>query len=159
MVPILFSCDLQKLDEISNEKLYQVKKLTIDSNDFTKDIRKKLTNPKDTSNESNDAYCIKFDATWNVQVKNQCDIFMETESIVPLDDICFSNKITMPCKRYEITFILKDPNYSLSWHNFGFLGNHKDRIIEEPAKAGLVVGFKDWILPGDGVVITINKVK
>jgi len=37
------------------------------------------------------------------------------------------------------------------------MGNHKDRIIEEPMDNGIEIGFKDWILPGDGVVISITK--
>ncbi len=37
------------------------------------------------------------------------------------------------------------------------MGNHKDMLIEEPMDNGLELGFKDWILPGDGVVISISK--
>lgn len=84
-------------------------------------------------------------------------IDMIIETIVPLSDVCFSNKITKPCKEYNLIFILNDPSYQLSWHSFGFMGNHKDMLIEEPMDNGLEIGFKDWILPGDGVVISINK--
>jgi len=55
---------------------------------------------------------------------------MVIETIVPLNDVCFSNKITRPCKEYSVIFI------------FGFMGNHKDRIIEEPMDNGIEIGFK-----------------
>jgi len=33
---------------------------------------------------------------------------MVIETIVPLNDVCFSNKITRPCKEYSVIFILND---------------------------------------------------
>lgn len=156
IVKIPFGAELQKVENIEDNKLYQIKKFMVDSKDFTEEINEKL-HISDGCPENTDAYCIKINTFWDVKVKGQCVIDMIIETVVPLEDVCFSNKVTMPCKEYNIIFILNDSNYKLSWHNFGFMGNHKDRIIEDPLDNGLEIGFKDWILPGDGVVIAISK--
>lgn len=168
-IKIPFDAEMQKVKDIDDKKLYQIKKFYVDSKDFTEQINEKLSVDdndseedktyfsKDKCVENSDAYCVKVLAYWDVKIKKSCTIEMVIETIVPIDDVCFSNKITMPCKEYNVIFILNDPSHQLTWHNFGFMGNDKDRIIEEPMDNGLEVGFKDWILPGDGVVISINK--
>lgn len=155
-VQIPFSVELQKIENMTKEELYKIKKFSVDGNDFKDEIQKLLV-PIDNSKVSTDAYCIKFDASWTVNVTGQCKIEMEVDTIVPLDDVSFSNKITYPCKLYSTIFTIDNPNYSLSWHSFGLSGNHKDKIIEEIMYNGIHLGFKDWILPGDGIVITINN--
>jgi hypothetical protein len=156
IVQIPFVAEMQMVHGVEAKKLYQIKKFTVDSQDLTHEINEKLLITEECL-ESTDAYCIKANIEWEVKVKKQSVIDMIIETIVPLDDVCFSNKVTKPCKEYNIIFILNDYSYQLSWHSFGFMGNHKDRLIEEPMDNGLEIGFKDWILPGDGVVISINK--
>ncbi|HPD00221.1 MAG TPA: hypothetical protein PLA01_02600 [Acetivibrio sp.] len=155
-IKIPFVAEMQRVEQVENNKLFQIKKFVVDSEDFTANINEGLQISDDCPHIS-DAYCVKIHTSWDVKVKKQCTIDMVIETIVPLNDVCFSNKITMPCKNYNVIFILNDPSYQLSWHSFGFMGNHKDRIVEEPMDNGLEIGFKDWILPGDGVVISITK--
>lgn len=155
-IKIPFVAEMQRVEQVENNKLFQIKKFVVDSEDFTANINEGLQISDDSPHIS-DAYCVKIHTSWDVKVKKQCTIDMVIETIVPLNDVCFSNKITMPCKNYNVIFILNDPSYQLSWHSFGFMGNHKDRIVEEPMDNGLEIGFKDWILPGDGVVISITK--
>lgn len=155
-IKIPFGAEMQKVRQVENNKLYQIKKFAVDSVDFTKEINERI-DISDNCLENSDAYCIKVHTFWDVKVKKKCTIDMVIETIVPLNDVCFSNKITRPCEEYSVIFILNDPSYQLSWHSFGFMGNHKDRIIEEPMDNGIEIGFKDWILPGDGVVISITK--
>lgn len=155
-IKIPFGAEMQRVEQIEIDKLYQIKKFVVNSEDFTEEINERLSIVENCT-ENNDAYCIKVHTSFEIKVKKECTIDMIIETIVPLDDVCFSNKITKPCKEYNIIFILNDPSYKLSWHSFGFMGNHKDRIVEEPMDNGLEIGFKDWILPGDGVVISISK--
>lgn len=156
LINIPFGAEMQKVENVDINKLYIIKKFSVDSEDYTKEINDSLI-IKENSIESNDAYCIDIHTSWDVKVKKVLVIDMIIETIVPLNDVCFSNKITKPCKEYNIIFILNNPSYQLSWHSFGFMGNHKDMLIEEPMDNGLEIGFKDWILPGDGVVISISK--
>lgn len=156
LIKIPFGAEMQKVENVDINKLYIIKKFSVDSEDYTKEINDSLI-IKENSIESNDAYCIDVHTSWDVKVKKVQVIDMIIETIVPLNDVCFSNKITKPCKEYNLIFILNDPSYQLSWHSFGFMGNHKDMLIEEPMDNGLEIGFKDWILPGDGVVISISK--
>ena len=156
VIRIPFGAEMQKVDGIDINKLYIIKKFTVDSLDFTKEINDQLI-IRENCIESNDAYCIDIHTSWDVKIKKEQVIEMIIETIVPLNDVCFSNKITKPCKQYNLIFILNNPSYQLSWHSFGFMGNHKDMLIEEPMDNGLELGFKDWILPGDGVVISISK--
>lgn len=156
IIRIPFGAEMQKVESVDISKLYIIKKFIVDSEDFTKEINDTLI-IKEHCNESNDSYCIDVHTSWDVKVKKVQVIDMIIETIVPLNDVCFSNRITKPCKEYNLIFILNDPSYQLSWHSFGFMGNHKDMLIEEPMDNGLEIGFKDWILPGDGVVISISK--
>lgn len=152
---IPFQAEMQKVKDIDIIDLYKIEKFEIDSQDFTGHINKKLR-IIDESNETKDAYCVKVDAEYDVKIKRQTTIDMVIKTIAPIDDICFSNKITKPCKEYEIIFIVKNSACKLSWHNFGFLGNHKDNIMETPIENGVMLKLRDWILPGDGMVVAIN---
>jgi len=113
--------------------------------DFTKEINERI-DISDNCLENSDAYCIKVHTFWDVKVKKKCTIDMVIETIVPLNDVCFSNKITRPCKDTAL-FHIKRPSYQLSWHSFGFMGNHKDRIIEEPMDNGIEIGLKIGFCP------------
>jgi len=70
---------------------------------------------------------------------------MVIETIVPLNDVCFSNKITRPCKEYSVIFILNDPSYQLSWHSFGFMEIIKTELLKNQwttvLKSALKIGF------------------
>ncbi|NLD46688.1 MAG: hypothetical protein GX660_05745 [Clostridiaceae bacterium] len=155
---IPFRAEMQKVSNIDNRDLYKIEKFEIDSLDFTGQINNELL-IVDEGNESKDAYCVKVDAEYEVKVKKQTTIDMVIKTIVPIDDVCFSNKITKPCKEYEINFIVKNSPCKLSWHNFGFLGNHKDNIMETPIENGVILKLRDWILPGDGILVAINNNK
>lgn len=156
VIGIPFGAEMQKVEGIDNNKLYVIKKFAVDNEDYTKEINESLT-VHERCADSNDAYCIDVYTSWDVKVKKTQTIDMVIETIVPLSDVCFSNKITKPCKEYNLIFLINDPSYQLSWHSFGFMGNHKDMLIEEPMDNGIEIGFKEWILPGDGVVISISK--
>lgn len=156
IVEIPFGAEMQKVEGVENDKLYVIKKFMVDSNDYTKEINDSLK-IRENSSEFSDAYCVDVYTSWDVKVKKIQVIDMIIETIVPITDVCFSNKITKPCKEYNLIFILNDPSYQLSWHSFGFMGNHKDMLVEEPMDNGIEIGFNDWILPGDGVVVSINK--
>ncbi len=155
-IKIPFGAEMQRVEQVENNKLYQIKRFSVDSKDYTKEINSRLEISEDCPYIS-DAYCVKVHTSWDIKVKKQCTVDMVIETIAPLNDVCFSNKVTMPCKKYGLIFILKDSSYQLSWHSFGFMGNHKNKIVEELMDNSLEIGFNDWILPGDGVVVSISK--
>ena len=120
LVRIPFGAEMQKVENVDNNKLYVIKKFVVGSEDYTKEINDSLI-IKENCNYSNDAYCIDVHTSWDVKVKKSQSIDMIIETIVPLNDVCFSNKITKPCKEYNLIFLLNDPSYQLSWHSFGFM--------------------------------------
>ncbi len=83
-------------------------------------------------------------------------IEIETESVVPIEDINFCHRVPVPCKKYSITFHLHDDSeYALHGHGFGFMdgSNIEKQIFER----GMMLRFNDWILPGDGVIFSVVK--
>ena len=153
---IPFRYDLQEVKSVEIDDLYIIDKFDVDGID-EKDTLLKSKQTHDLRGETNDAYCIKINLKYNCNIKNSCTIEMKTRTIVPLNDVNYSNKITKPCKDYTINFVLQNPLYELSWHNFGYMGNNKEKIIEQEHENTLNVGFRGWILPDNGIVISINK--
>ncbi len=152
---IPFSAEMQKVEGFQIHELYKIEKFEVDSDDLTVQINDELV-IIDAYGESKDAYCVNVNAEFDARVKKQTTIDMVIKTVAPIDDVCFSNKITKPCKQYEIIFIVKNSSCKLSWHNFGFLGNHKDNIMETPIDNGVMLKLRDWILPGDGIVVALN---
>lgn len=158
---IPFEAEMQKVAGFDLNQLYRINRFVINSEDCTEGIRERLK-ITDKGEKCNDAYCVKISTSWEFTVKEYCNVEIETETVVPINDVCYSNQVTKPCKRYNIVFTINDPSYKISWYNFGYMRKdnkeeYKERVFAEPLDNGLTLGFNSWILPGDGAVIAIGK--
>lgn len=152
---IIFGAELQEVKGVDINKLYEIEEFVVDAKDL-KEVIVKSMKVEDLRGKIDDAYSIKIKETYSFKVKKSCIVKMKTHTIVPLRDTYYSNKITKPCKDYSICFTLKNPLYELSWHNFAYMGSN-GKMFEESFDGGLIVGFRGWILPDNGGVISINK--
>ncbi|KNY27553.1 hypothetical protein [Pseudobacteroides cellulosolvens] len=152
---ILFQASMQKVDGIDNNSLYKVSRFMVNRRDRTKYIQKKIK-PNDNSDKSTDEYCIVINTVCRIAVKYCCVIDMTIETIVPKNDLYFTNYVTKPCKEYNIIFIMEDKSYKLSGFSFGYMENQKFNLVQRKLGNGMELGYSDWILPGDGVVFALN---
>lgn len=73
---------------------------------------------------------------------------------VPLSDLVYSVRMPKACERFELHISSKD--YRFTPYCFGFksvAGHLNERIVND--NNSVHVWFKDWILPGEGVLINL----
>jgi hypothetical protein len=89
-------------------------------------------------------------------IKDNSILEIEYETIVPLYDCHFVNRVNKPCQHYVIHFNYDENEVNISGQGFGFMEyGEKDRMIIRTEKHSKVIRFTDWILPGDGTIFTI----
>jgi hypothetical protein len=78
---------------------------------------------------------------------------------VGLDDLNFIPRVHKPCKNYTIHFNYDREKCSVTAENFGLMDFNKNAERMEYRINGnsIVIRFKNWILPGNGVIFTISK--
>lgn len=162
---IPFEAEMQKVEGYPIENLYQITKFEIKSNnniDIKTDVISKNIVIKDKGDNCNDAYSVSVSTAWDFNVDKYCIVDMAVTTVVPVTDVNYSNQVTKPCKSYQLTFIKDSPLYDVSGYNFGYMRKdneeeYEERVICQSVPNGIMLGFKSWILPGDGAVISISK--
>ncbi len=156
---IPFEAYMKKVDRIDNiNELYRIVSFKVNSEDKTGQIRDCLK-IEDISAKCSDGYCIKVAAEYEFKIVKSASIYMIIETLAPKTDVFFTNYVTKPCKDYNIIFVIDKDSYEVDGYIFGLVDGSKNRLVEGKLGNGMELGFRDWILPGDGVVFAINKIK
>lgn len=76
---------------------------------------------------------------------------------VPLNDLSYICRMSTPCKGFSLSFEMKNANsHRVNAYAFGFIDDGKDSLNSDD-KSKVNIEFNDWIFPGDGVAISLNK--
>ena len=150
---IPFSVEMVKLEGLDKSEVFNVNEFTVDSNSFTEMVKENVH-----FIESEKDSVIKADYKFDISLcKGPCNIYMETETRVPLSDKQFTNKLTMPCRNYSIKFFLHSDEYKLIGYSFGYSDAYEEKEIKTYYNNGIEIKFSDWLLPGNGVIFLIDK--
>jgi len=152
---------MQNIGGLNKESLYQLEsfKETHYKNE-TKDLEIDRTNDlkliyEEVDPRSNTRYDLKVYCNDTITINDRCIFEIIYNTITPLSDPHFLNRALKPCKQYRCVFLFKNDLYHLAGYGFGFMD--KNEFIKNPFSSGMEICFKDWILPGDGVIFTILK--
>lgn len=165
-----FTYDLEKLTKTwftddSDDDSYNISKLTINDVDFFEYIQKESGIDKTKDTKYNKYIFYHFDESVDSIYKN---IYNEEETLnveveyttkVNVLDLTMSYRVYSPCKKFDVVFTYDKNMLDVFCEVFSF----KDRIPNEQSickdRIKLVtndncinVSFKDWILPGDGII-------
>ncbi len=86
-------------------------------------------------------------------------------STVPDDDLSYSNRLSFPCSNYEFSFIYNNKYFSADPNVFCFMDTADGPVprwnLKKTEKMSDIddidVNVVGWMLPGDGVSITLDK--
>ena len=86
-------------------------------------------------------------------------------SIVTEDDLSYSNRLSCPCSNFDFTFIYNDKQFAAYPNVFCFMdtaeGTRPRWSLKKTTKMSDIVDIDvnvaGWMLPGDGVSITLDK--
>lgn len=86
-------------------------------------------------------------------------------SIVPEDDLSYSNRLSFPCSNFDFSFIYNNQQFSADPSVFCFMDTADGPVprwsLKKTAKMSDIVDIDvnvaGWMLPGDGVSITLDK--
>ena len=88
---------------------------------------------------------------------DKIDIDFEYHIYVAIDDIVYTYQIRKACKHFCIHYNAP-MEYKILMEGFGFMstGNsQRQRVVE--TETGCMLRFLDWILPGNGAIIVLQK--
>jgi hypothetical protein len=160
-IPSVHTC-MEKIDGMKNEELYKINKLSIDNKDvkIEKNSIKYVEIPV-----SEDNYNLEVNLDYPLSLVGTKIIRMETETIVPINDVHFSQELMYPCKRYSATFMLKcdsqcPDNDKYAVEGFGLSSQNGDSSSKYESDRYefdrcIKIIFNDWILPGAGVCFSL----
>ncbi|MHB9095572.1 MAG: hypothetical protein ACYC21_12965 [Eubacteriales bacterium] len=151
--------DQQEEDLEKIKKHYQLKRFKFGSEDYTEKVNVVYEKKKDDGiNKDTYDWSARCDmnSIGKLLFKNSVTLKIETESIVPRDDVHLIHRVPRPCKNYCIHFNYNSDECYVVGEGFGFMDVSPHSNVEyRRNKNGLVIRFKSWILPGDGVIFTI----
>ncbi|KJS15499.1 MAG: hypothetical protein VR69_13090 [Peptococcaceae bacterium BRH_c4b] len=156
---------MQIIDGIEDGDLYKVESLSIKSisiDDYGNKTEKDNTIDDlgliytKCDDESINKYNIRVQTNKTITVKDRCKVEIIYNTITPMSDPFFTHRVRKPCKRYRCVFHFKNDIYELAGYGFGFM-DRNNKITKNNFTGGIELSFKDWILPGDGVIFTLLR--
>lgn len=135
---------------VINGESQDITKWKMDENNNTKEMPKTYTKyyPFDSIIDSNKS---KF--TFNEKI----DIDFEYSTIVDIDDLIYTYQIRKACKHFCIHFNAPI-EFKILMEGYGFMStgdSQRQRVVE--TETGCMLRFLDWILPGNGVAVFLQK--
>ncbi len=116
----------------------------------------------DAQNDSHDIICGYTDS-YKVTLKIPIQVFSDQDTTIqisystktPLEDVLYSCRTNVPCKRFSVKCQLVDsPGYELLAAAYGFQ-DKSPRSIPHPPNINIV--FTDWVFAEDGVTVVLVK--
>lgn len=124
-----------------------------------KDMTEKLAINRSTLADTDYSVDINCSHTLHLQPGERRSVESVIETLVPAHDCHYWHRIQKPCKEYRVRCYITDEKYTVDGTGFGFLHGfglkYFGRIRQKEAN-GVTIHFRDWILPGDGVTLTIT---
>lgn len=78
---------------------------------------------------------------------------------VPISDLSYVCRMKMPCESFSLDFeIINSDCYKVNAYAFGFIDDGKNSVNQDNKKNKIKITFDDWIFPGDGVAIALQKI-
>lgn len=105
-----------------------------------------------------------YDTEYTYKLKNPIVLSSQTDtviivkyrSVVPLSDNTYTCRVSVPCKKFSMQFIIKEsPQYKLSAFAFGFW----DCAVSTPnndSATDVNIEFSDWIFEHDGAAVVLT---
>lgn len=151
LVPIQSS--LKDINNKERNELYQILRFEINGVDKTAEVVQTLKFPDLVDDIEN--YTFKAVSNYEIQVGEEpVTLYWKIKTIVPISDVHYLHRVQKPCKDYDITFYLDSNDWELTGYGFG--PRHPKGLQKLPLVKGIQIKFKDWILPGDGVIFTLK---
>ncbi len=158
---IPFSKYLTSITDIDNDKQYKINACTCNGNDCLSSILTKVSLEEIEKQKQENLEEIKFTIDYNFKLSQGYNyIELETETIVPIADTVYTHKITIPCKKYEMNFNVKHIKYQATAYGFMIqdkIKSNRKTLEQRKIENGYEIKFNDWMLPGEGCVVIINK--
>lgn len=82
-------------------------------------------------------------------------ISYNSESVVDISDMSYSHNLVMPCKHYLAEIVIRNPEYDV--RGCGFAIDKKESLDIKYFDNICRIEFKDWTIPGDGIIFVFNK--
>ncbi|MCX8129450.1 MAG: hypothetical protein N3I35_05040 [Clostridia bacterium] len=154
-VSIPFHTDMREIEGRKDKELFKINFFRIDSDDYTNAARARLKH-KRIKEKNTEGYNVRFYGVYDINCETRRIVEMETQTIVPLTDNIFSNRLSQPCRSYDIAFHLHSAEYKIDGVSFCFMESHKNKVVDYQCEQSIEIRFTDWMLPGNGVVFIIN---
>lgn len=101
-------------------------------------------------------YVLDFNYTFDAC--ETCTIEIDVETLVPTIDFYLNYRLSAPCQNYTVVYNLLNKDYTLDGFAFSFLkDNYGDAALIRKFDNSMVIEFSDWVMPGEGFVIYMNK--
>lgn len=91
----------------------------------------------------------------NLTAKSPIKVQVAYTSFTTKDDDLYLSRVSVPCKKYSLSFTNENLQKEIKAFPFGFIDDASKTPHHSNVKNSIKVEFKDWIFPGDGVVIRI----
>lgn len=154
-IEIPFCAEMQKVERENIDNIYKVNFFRIYDNDYTSDFTSEINKMIKRSDTSDKIYSVKFEAIFKYSFSEKCIIDMEIETITPISDIYFTNILTVPCKDYRIEYrINNDDDYVFNGFVFAFTPEKNNKTFIHPIDRGIEINYTDWLMPGEGALIS-----
>lgn len=123
------------------------------------ELAKILRSPDKYKENEDGFYSIILDFDYEFDACETCTIELDYESIVPITDNYFSNRLSAPCQNFTIVYNLTNHDYTLDGFAFSFLkDDYGDAALIHKSDNSMLIKFSDWVMPGEGIVISMKHV-
>lgn len=91
--------------------------------------------------------------------ENPVTVEIKFNTRVPIEDNIYVHKVKRATRNYTLDFRFNSNKMDIIPVSFGFMdeNNIGNRVFIAHSDMGKQIRFRNWVLPGDGVIIVINK--
>ena len=105
----------------------------------------------------NSFYSINIDFDYEFDVCESCTIEFEVDTLAPISDNYYCNKLSAPCQNFIVVYNLSNNGYTLDGFPFSFLrDDYGDAAQIKKSPHSIVIKSSDWVMPGEGILISMK---